>query len=79
MDIELVKGSETRAEVGSKRAGDEFESDKTKKQKLDEQAEAEVDSDQEEAKIRMYTKIVHDDEVEIDAIPLATKPLIIVD
>nr|GEX55654.1 hypothetical protein [Tanacetum cinerariifolium] len=49
MDTELVKGSETRAEGSSKRAGSELESDKSKKQMLDEKVEAEVDSDQEEA------------------------------
>nr|GEY70095.1 hypothetical protein [Tanacetum cinerariifolium] len=41
--------------------------------------EAEVDNDQEEAEMRMYMKIVFDDEIAIDAIPLATKPPIIVD
>nr|GEW93446.1 hypothetical protein [Tanacetum cinerariifolium] len=49
------------------------------KAKLDEKVEAEVDSDQEEAEMKMYMKIVPDDEIEIDAIPLATKPPIIVD
>nr|GEV41624.1 hypothetical protein [Tanacetum cinerariifolium] len=55
-----AEGSKTRAEGGSKRAGEELESDKSKKQKLDE-------------------KIVSDDEVAINDIPLATKTLIIVD
>nr|GEY15933.1 hypothetical protein [Tanacetum cinerariifolium] len=41
--------------------------------------EAEVDNDQEEAEMKMYMKIVSDDEVPIDAILLATKPPIIVD
>nr|GEU91889.1 hypothetical protein [Tanacetum cinerariifolium] len=50
-----------------------------KKQKLDEQAEAEVDNDQGEAEMKIYMKIIHDDEIEIDSIPLATKPPIIVD
>ncbi|GJU15565.1 hypothetical protein Tco_1143531 [Tanacetum coccineum] len=36
MNSELVKGSETRTEESSKRAGDELESDKSKKQKIDE-------------------------------------------
>ncbi|GJT95473.1 hypothetical protein Tco_1090991 [Tanacetum coccineum] len=40
---------------------------------------AEVDDDQEEAEMKKYMEIVPDDEVAIDAIPLATKPPIIVD
>nr|GEU54090.1 hypothetical protein [Tanacetum cinerariifolium] len=83
MDSKVVKdraeGNETRVEGSSKRAGEELESDKSKKQKLDEKVEAEVDSDQEEAEMKMYMKIVSDDEIAIDAIPLATKPPIIVD
>nr|GEY57011.1 retrovirus-related Pol polyprotein from transposon TNT 1-94 [Tanacetum cinerariifolium] len=74
-----AEGSETRVEGSSKRIGEELESDKSKKQKLNEKVEAEVDNDQEEAKIRMYMKIVSDDEVAINAIPLATKPPIIVE
>nr|GEW52662.1 hypothetical protein [Tanacetum cinerariifolium] len=49
------------------------------KEKLDEKVEAEVDNDQEETKMKMYMKIVSNDEVAIDAIPLSTKPPIIVD
>nr|GEY46508.1 hypothetical protein [Tanacetum cinerariifolium] len=44
-----------------------------------EHVEGEVDNDQREAEMKMYIKIIHDDEIAIDAIPLATKPLIIVD
>nr|GFD57300.1 hypothetical protein [Tanacetum cinerariifolium] len=51
----------------------------SKKQKLDEKVKAEVDNDQEKEEIKMYMKIVSNDEVAIDAIPLATKPPIIVD
>ncbi|GJW74070.1 hypothetical protein Tco_0133440 [Tanacetum coccineum] len=47
MNTELVKSSETRTEGSSKRAGDELESDKSKKQKLDARVEAKKD-DQEE-------------------------------
>ncbi|GJX00207.1 hypothetical protein Tco_0184120 [Tanacetum coccineum] len=36
MNTELVKNSKTRAEGSSKRAGDEFKSDNSKKQKIDE-------------------------------------------
>ncbi|GKA14298.1 hypothetical protein Tco_0693944 [Tanacetum coccineum] len=39
----LVKSSETRTKGSSKRAGDELEYDKSKKQKIDEHVEAEKD------------------------------------
>ncbi|GJS21598.1 hypothetical protein Tco_0450230 [Tanacetum coccineum] len=78
MNTELVKSSVTRTEGSSKRAGDELESDKSKKQKIDEHVEAEKD-DQEEAEMKRHIEIVKDDEVAIDAIPLATKPLVIVE
>ncbi|GJZ26369.1 hypothetical protein Tco_0570622 [Tanacetum coccineum] len=71
MNSELVKGSKTKEEGSSKRAGDELEREKTKKQK--------GDDDQEEAEIKRHIEIVKDDEVAIDAIPLATKPPVIVD
>ncbi|GJW28539.1 hypothetical protein Tco_0045414 [Tanacetum coccineum] len=40
---QVVKGSETRTEESSKRAGDELESDKSKKQKIDEHVEVKND------------------------------------
>ncbi|GJX78471.1 hypothetical protein Tco_0326620 [Tanacetum coccineum] len=79
MDSELVKSHETRTEGSSKTAGDELESDKSKKQKIDEHVEAEKDDDQEEAEMKMHIEIVKDNEVAIDAIPIATKPLMIVE
>ncbi|GJX45585.1 hypothetical protein Tco_0262261 [Tanacetum coccineum] len=79
MDSEVVKSSMTRTEGSSKRAGDELESDKSKKQKIDEHVEAKKDDDQEEAEMKKHIEIVKDDEVAIDAIPLATKPLMIVE
>ncbi|GJX92814.1 hypothetical protein Tco_0347400 [Tanacetum coccineum] len=71
---DLVEGS-------SKRARDELEQEVTKKQKVDDvQETAEVDDGQEAAKIKDLKKIIPDEEeVAIDYIPLATKPLTIVD
>ncbi|GKE59899.1 hypothetical protein Tco_1510266, partial [Tanacetum coccineum] len=68
-------------EGSSKRAGDELELEVTKKQKVDDvQKTAEVDDDQEAAKIKELIEIVpYEDEVAIDAIPLATKPPTIVE
>ncbi|GJY65255.1 hypothetical protein Tco_0467493 [Tanacetum coccineum] len=78
MDSEVVKSSVTRTERSSKRAGDELEYDKLKKQKIDEHVEAEKD-DQEEAEMKRHIEIVKDDEVAIDGIPRATKPPVIVE
>ncbi|GKD51145.1 hypothetical protein Tco_1280121 [Tanacetum coccineum] len=78
-NMEVVKSSVTRTEGSSKRTGDELESDKSKKQKIDEYVEAEKDDDQEEAKMKKNIETVKDDEVAIDAIPLATKSLMIVE
>ncbi|GKC50228.1 hypothetical protein Tco_1072973, partial [Tanacetum coccineum] len=51
-----------------------------KKQKIDEHIEAEKDDDPEEEEMKKYMEIVQDEvEIAIDAIPLAIKPLIIVE
>ncbi|GKE52262.1 ribonuclease H-like domain-containing protein [Tanacetum coccineum] len=80
MDTELVKKSSKKAEMvqesSFKRAGEELESDNSKKQKLDENVEAEVDD---EVEMKKHMEVVPDDEVAIDAIPLATMPPIIVE
>ncbi|GJY30994.1 hypothetical protein Tco_0414489 [Tanacetum coccineum] len=47
--------------------------------KDNEHVEAKGDDDQEEAEIKKHMEIVQDDEVAIDAIPLATKPPVIVE
>ncbi|GJU71088.1 putative reverse transcriptase domain-containing protein [Tanacetum coccineum] len=61
------KKAEIAQESSSKRAGDELEQENAKKQKLDD--------DQEAAKMKELMKIVPDEEeVAVDAIPLATKP-----
>ncbi|GJU73616.1 putative ribonuclease H-like domain-containing protein [Tanacetum coccineum] len=80
MDSEVVKGgkekdegSVTRAEESSsKRAGTELEQERIKKQK--------IDDDQEEAEMKKHMEIVVDEEeIAVDAIPLSTKPPIIID
>ncbi|GJU30939.1 hypothetical protein Tco_1174528 [Tanacetum coccineum] len=48
MNSEVVKGSETRTEESSKRVRDGLESDKSKKQKINEHVEAKKDDDPEE-------------------------------
>ncbi|GJU43250.1 putative ribonuclease H-like domain-containing protein [Tanacetum coccineum] len=76
MDTEVVEESKIQAEGSSKRTGEELESDNSKKQKIDENVEAEVDD---EAKMKKHMEIVPDDKVAIDTIPLATKSPIIID
>ncbi|GKB88510.1 hypothetical protein Tco_0960782 [Tanacetum coccineum] len=79
MNAKLVKGSKTKEERSSKRIGDELESNKSKKQKIDEHVEAKKGNDQEETEMKKHIEIVKDDEVAIDAIPLATKTPMIVE
>ncbi|GJR13599.1 hypothetical protein Tco_0796251 [Tanacetum coccineum] len=50
--------------------------DKSKKQKTDENEEVEVDN---EAELKKHMVTVKDDDIAIDAIPLATKPPVIVE
>ncbi|GKD56573.1 hypothetical protein Tco_1289960 [Tanacetum coccineum] len=76
MDSEVVEGSKSQAEGSFKRTGEELEYGNSKKQKIDKNVEAEVDD---EAEMKKHMEIVPDDEVAIDAIPLATKSPIIVD
>ncbi|GJX51978.1 hypothetical protein Tco_0280347 [Tanacetum coccineum] len=66
------KKAEVMKESSSKRAGDELEQENAKKQK--------VDDDQEAAMMKELIKIAPDEEeVAVDAMPLATKPPSIVD
>nr|GEX83499.1 hypothetical protein [Tanacetum cinerariifolium] len=44
-----------------------------------EEVEAQADTDQVIDEMKLYVKIVPDEEIAVDAIPLATKPLVIVE
>ncbi|GJV40803.1 hypothetical protein Tco_1419243 [Tanacetum coccineum] len=55
---------------------DENKSDKSKKQKTNENEEVEVDN---EVELKKHMVLVKDDDIAIDAIPLATKPPVIVE
>ncbi|GJU32622.1 hypothetical protein Tco_1176211 [Tanacetum coccineum] len=83
MDSEVVK-SKKETEESSKGIEDELESDKSKKaESSDEKSKGirkkilveEVD----EAELKKHLVIVKDDDIAIDAIPLATKPPVIVE
>ncbi|GJT88307.1 2-methylene-furan-3-one reductase-like protein [Tanacetum coccineum] len=66
------EGSETREESSSKRAGDELEQEPSKKQK--------IEDDKETAELQSIMEVISDEEeVAVDAIPLATKPPSIAD
>ncbi|GJQ93556.1 hypothetical protein Tco_0004695 [Tanacetum coccineum] len=83
-----VEGSEEKSKesrkkiLGKKRAGKEHQQESLKRQKLkddkvnDEHEEVEVDDT---TKLKKHLVMKKDDDIEIDAIPLATKPPVIVD
>nr|GEX00558.1 putative reverse transcriptase domain-containing protein [Tanacetum cinerariifolium] len=77
----VPKDSEIEKEF-MKRSEFNLQQESSKKQKLDEQTKEEVesqaDTDQEVEEMKLYMKIVPDEEIAIDVIPLATKPPVIV-
>ncbi|GJV05504.1 hypothetical protein Tco_1343160 [Tanacetum coccineum] len=78
---EKAKGSRKKI-LGKKRAGKEQQQESSKRQRMeddketDEHEEVEVDD---EAELKKHLVIVKDDDIAIDAIPLATKPPVIVE
>ncbi|GJZ79022.1 hypothetical protein Tco_0643859 [Tanacetum coccineum] len=71
-EVKDKEGSETREEISSKRAGDELEQEPSKKQKMED--------DKETTELQSMMEVIPDEEeVAVDAIPLATKPPSIVD
>ncbi|GKB88614.1 hypothetical protein Tco_0960886 [Tanacetum coccineum] len=73
-DKSSSKKTEIAQDSSAKRAGDKLEFDESKKQKTDENKEVEEDN---EAELKMHMVIVKDDDIAVDAIPLATKPPVI--
>ncbi|GKC41444.1 zf-CCHC domain-containing protein [Tanacetum coccineum] len=79
MDLEVVK-SKIETEESSKRIKDDLESDKSKKEESSEQKakggrKKSLAEEDDEAEMKMHMEVVQDDEeIGIDAIPLATKP-----
>ncbi|GKA24709.1 putative ribonuclease H-like domain-containing protein [Tanacetum coccineum] len=78
---EKAKGGRKKI-LGKKRAGKEQQQESSKRQRIeddketDEHEEVEVDD---EAELKKHLVIVKDDDIAIDAIPLATKPPVIVE
>ncbi|GJS15823.1 hypothetical protein Tco_0410295 [Tanacetum coccineum] len=75
-DESSSKKTKIAQDSSAKKAGDKLESDKSKMQKTDENEEVKVDN-KDELKKHMVT--VKDDDIAINAIPLATKPPVIVE
>ncbi|GKE04891.1 hypothetical protein Tco_1396909 [Tanacetum coccineum] len=71
MKLEVVKGSETRTEESSKRAGDELESDKSKKQKIDEHVKSKKDNDPEEEEMKKHIEILMEVQKDLRLVHLA--------
>nr|GEU58141.1 hypothetical protein [Tanacetum cinerariifolium] len=81
----VPKDSEIEKEV-MKRYGFHLQQESSKKQKLDQQTEekeeeveAQADSDQKVEEMKLYMRILLDEDIEIHDIPLATKPPVIVE
>nr|GEY57723.1 hypothetical protein [Tanacetum cinerariifolium] len=78
----VPKDSKIEKEV-RKRSGFNLQHESSKKQKLDEQTaeegEAQADTDQEIEEMKLFVKIVPDEDIAIDVIPIATKPSVIVE
>ncbi|GKB59030.1 hypothetical protein Tco_0915216 [Tanacetum coccineum] len=89
IDSEEVKSSEKKVEgsrkklIGKKRAGNEQKQESSKRQRMKDDKETdehEEIKEDDEAEIKKHIEIVQDkEEITIDAIPLATKPLMIVE
>ncbi|GKC53689.1 hypothetical protein Tco_1076434 [Tanacetum coccineum] len=78
---EKAKGNRKKI-LGKKRAGKEQQQESSKRQRIEDDKETykheEVEVD-DEAELKKHLVIVKDDDIAIDAIPLATKPPVIVE
>ncbi|GKB91587.1 hypothetical protein Tco_0963859, partial [Tanacetum coccineum] len=81
MVVEDSKKAKTviEQESSTKRAANKLEQEKAKKQKIDEHVETKEHNDQDEEQLKKHMEIIEDEEeIEIEAIPLATKhPMIV--
>ncbi|GKF27182.1 hypothetical protein Tco_0083076 [Tanacetum coccineum] len=80
-----VEGSEETAKgnrkkmLGRKRAGKEQQQESSKKQRVEEEKESDEVEEDDEAELKKHLVIKKDEDIAIDAIPLATKPPMIID
>ncbi|GJU71206.1 putative ribonuclease H-like domain-containing protein [Tanacetum coccineum] len=75
---ETAKGSRKKM-LGRKRAGKEQQKESSKKQKVEEEQESEEVDEDNEVELKKLLVIKKDEDIAIDAIPLATKLPVIVD
>ncbi|GJX24977.1 hypothetical protein Tco_0231273 [Tanacetum coccineum] len=75
---ETTKGSRKKM-LGRKRAGKEQQQESSKKQKVEEEKESEEVDEVDEAELKKLLVIKKDEDIAIDAIPLATKLPVIID
>ncbi|GKA29776.1 hypothetical protein Tco_0716021 [Tanacetum coccineum] len=78
---EKAKGSRKKI-LGKKRAGKEQQQESSKRQRMEDDKETDEHEEVEvvdEAELKKHLVIVKDDDIAIDAIPLATKPPVIVE
>ncbi|GJZ85139.1 hypothetical protein Tco_0650478 [Tanacetum coccineum] len=75
---EKAKGSRKKM-LDKKRAGKEKQQESSKRQRMEDDKETDEHEEVDEAELRKYLVIVKDDDIAIDAIPLATKPPVIVE
>ncbi|GJR22758.1 hypothetical protein Tco_0971285 [Tanacetum coccineum] len=75
---ETIKGSRKKM-LGRKRAGKEQQKESSKKQKVKEEKESEEVDEVDEVELKKLLVIKKDEDIAIDAIPLATKLPVIVD
>ncbi|GJW68968.1 hypothetical protein Tco_0123392 [Tanacetum coccineum] len=75
---ETTKGSRKKM-LGRKRAGKEQQKESSKKQKVEEEKESEEVDEIDEAELKKLLVIKRDEDIAIDAIPLATKLPVIID
>ncbi|GJS09346.1 hypothetical protein Tco_0366142 [Tanacetum coccineum] len=73
---EKAKGSKKKM-LGRKRAGKVQQQESSKKQRMEDDKEIDEVEEVDEAELKKHLVIVKDDDITIDAIPLATKPLVI--
>ncbi|GKC06075.1 hypothetical protein Tco_0997685 [Tanacetum coccineum] len=75
---ETTKGSRKKM-LGRKRAGKEQQQESLKKQKVEEEKESDTVDEYDEAELKKLLVIKKDEDIAIDAIPLATKLPVIID
>ncbi|GKA15844.1 hypothetical protein Tco_0695591 [Tanacetum coccineum] len=75
---ETAKGSRKKM-LGRKRAGKEQQKESSKKQKVEEEKESEEVDEVDEVELKKLLVIKKDEDIAIDAIPLATKLPVIID